>query len=195
MIHPNAAALAAAAIMTSLYLPVQAAGTDGQQQLQSKDVIVTATKTKEEVRAVPQAVEVWTQEDLQRMGASDVVSALQLANNVNLSKAGMTGNAVMIRGMSTNHSLILVDGRRYAAEDTDVTTNVYALERMDLSDIDRIEIVRGPSSSLYGSDAMGGVINIITKVPDKAGGTVGVVTGTQNTACLLYTSPSPRDRG
>lgn len=82
MIHPNAAALAAAAIMTSLYLPVQAAGTDGQQQLQSKDVIVTATKTKEEVRAVPQAVEVWTQEDLQRMGASDVVSALQLANNV-----------------------------------------------------------------------------------------------------------------
>lgn len=182
MIHPNAAALAAAAIMTSLYLPVQAAGTDGQQQLQSKDVIVTATKTKEEVRAVPQAVEVWTQEDLQRMGASDVVSALQLANNVNLSKAGMTGNAVMIRGMSTNHSLILVDGRRYAAEDTDVTTNVYALERMDLSDIDRIEIVRGPSSSLYGSDAMGGVINIITKVPDKAGGTVGVVTGTQNTA-------------
>lgn len=178
MIHPNAAALAAAAIMTSLYLPVQAAGTDGQQQLQSKDVIVTATKTKEEVRAVPQAVEVWTQEDLQRMGASDVVSALQLANNVNLSKAGMTGNAVMIRGMSTNHSLILVDGRRYAAEDTDVTTNVYALERMDLSDIDRIEIVRGPSSSLYGSDAMGGVINIITKVPDKAGGTVGVVTGT-----------------
>ena len=74
------------------------------------------------------------------------------------------------------------DGKRYAGEDTDVTTNVYALERLDLSDIERIEIVRGPSSSLYGSDAMGGVINIITKVPDKAGGTAGVGGGT---SCLI----------
>ena len=98
----------------------------------------------------------------------------------------------MIRGMSTNHSLILVDGKRYAGEDTDVTTNVYALERLDLSDIDRIEIVRGPSSSLYGSDAMGGVINIITKVPDKAGGTAGVVTGTKYGVirqCRLWQAP------
>lgn len=185
MNYRNYTALLAVLMTTSLYGTIEGAAVGSEEPVQLKDVIVTATKTEEEVKTVPQAVEVWTRDDLQRMGAANVRSALQLANNVNLARAGMTGNAVMIRGMSTNHSLILVDGKRYAGEDTDVTTNVYALERLDLSDIDRIEIVRGPSSSLYGSDAMGGVINIITKVPDKAGGTAGVVTGTENTASYV----------
>lgn len=170
-----------AAILAALTMPVWAAAAD-TATVQTKDVIVTATKTEAEVQAVPQAVEVITQDDIQRMGANDVLTALSLANNVNLSRAGMTGNAVSLRGMSTNHTLILVDGKRYAGEDTDVTTNVYALQRLNVSDIDRIEIVRGPSSSLYGSEAMGGVINVITKTPEQAGGTVGVVTGTRNTA-------------
>ncbi|MED9919588.1 MAG: TonB-dependent receptor plug domain-containing protein, partial [Megasphaera sp.] len=159
MNYRNYTALLAVLMTTSWYGTIQAADAGTEEPVQLKDVVVTATKTEEEVKAVPQAVEVWTHDDLERMGAANVRSALQLANNVSLAKAGMTGNAVMIRGMSTNHSLILVDGKRYAAEDTDVTTNVYALERLDLSDIERIEIVRGPSSSLYGSDAMGGVIN------------------------------------
>lgn len=170
-----------AAVLAALTMPVWAAAAD-TATVQTKDVIVTATKTEAEVQAVPQAVEVITQEDIQRTGANDVLTALSLANNLNLSRAGMTGNAVSLRGMSTNHTLILVDGKRYAGEDTSVTTNVYNLQRLNVSDIDRVEIVRGPSSSLYGSDAMGGVINIITKTPEKASGTVGVVTSTRNTA-------------
>lgn len=170
-----------AAVLAALTMPVWAADAD-TAVVQTKDVIVTATKTEAEVKAVPQAVEVITKEDIQRTGANDVLTALSLANNLNLSRAGMTGNAVSLRGMSTNHTLILVDGKRYAGEDTDVTTNVYNLQRLNVSDIERVEIVRGPSSSLYGSDAMGGVINIITKTPEKAGGTVGIVTGTRNTA-------------
>ena len=170
-----------AAVLAALTMPVWAAAAD-TATVQTKDVIVTATKTEAEVKAVPQAVEVITQEDIQRTGANDVLTALSLANNLNLSRAGMTGNAVSLRGMSTNHTLILVDGKRYAGEDTSVTTNVYNLQRLNVSDIDRVEIVRGPSSSLYGSDAMGGVINIITKTPEKASGTVGIVTGTRNTA-------------
>ena len=172
--------LLSAAVFAALTLPAYAA--DESDAVTTKDVVVTATKTEAEVKAVPQAVEVITKEDISRLGANDVLTALSLADNLNLSRAGMTGNAVSLRGMSTNHTLILVDGKRYAAEDTDVTTNVYSLQRLNVSEIERIEIVRGPSSSLYGSDAMGGVINIITKVPEKAGGTVGVVTGTRNTA-------------
>lgn len=149
--------------------------------VKTKDVVVTATKTETEIKAIPQAVEVITSEDIERMGANDVVTALSLANNLNLSSAGMTGNAVSLRGMSTNHTLVLVDGKRYAGEDTTLTTNVYALNRLNVRDIDRIEIVRGTSSSLYGSDAMGGVINIITKVPEKAGVSIGVVGGTKTT--------------
>ena len=173
--------IVSAAVLAALTMPVWAAAAD-TATVQTKDVIVTATKTEAEVKAVPQAVEVITQEDIQRTGANDVLTALSLANNLNLSRAGMTGNAVSLRGMSTNHTLILVDGKRYAGEDTSVTTNVYNLQRLNVSDIDRVEIVRGPSSSLYGSDAMGGVINIITKTPEKASGAVGVVTSTRNTA-------------
>lgn len=169
------------AIFSALTASAFAADTD-DSTVRTKDIIVTATKTEAEVKAVPQAVEVITSEDMARLGANDVLTALSLADNLNISKAGMTGNAVSLRGMSTNHTLILVDGKRYAGEDTDVTTNVYSLERLNVSDIERIEIVRGPSSSLYGSDAMGGVINIITKVPEQAGGKIGAVTGTQNTA-------------
>lgn len=174
--------------------PVYAADETAANTIQTKDVVVTATKTEAEIKAVPQAVEVITSEDMERMGANDVLTALSLANNVNLSRAGMTGNAVSLRGMSTNHTLILIDGKRYAGEDTDVTTNVYSLQRLNVSDIERIEIVRGPSSSLYGSDAMGGVINIITKVPDKAGGMVGFVTGTRNTATYFNVNSGKHGR-
>lgn len=169
------------AVLSALAMPVFAS----DAAIQTKDVIVTANKTEAEVKAVPQAVEVLTAEDFQRMGASDVLTALQLANNLNLSKAGMTGNAVSLRGMDTTHTLVLIDGKRYAAEDTSVTENVYALQRLGVNDIERIEIVRGPSSSLYGSDAMGGVINIITKTPDQPSGTIGAVTGTNNTAAYF----------
>lgn len=150
---------------------------EAEDSEKSRDVVVTASKTEVEVKAEPQAVEVITAEDIKRMGAENVTAALRLARNLNLSKAGMTGNAVSIRGMSTNHTLILIDGKRMAGEDTSVTQNVYTLNRINVDNIERIEIVRGPSGALYGSDAMGGVINIITKVPEKAGTTVGVSTG------------------
>lgn len=194
-LYASRMAVLSAAVLAGMSMPVGAAETTAADTVvQTKDVIVTATKTEAEVQAVPQAVEVITKEDIQRTGANDVLTALSLANNLNLSRAGMTGNAVSLRGMSTNHTLILVDGKRYAGEDTDVTTNVYALQRLNVSDIDRIEIVRGPSSSLYGSEAMGGVINVITKTPEKAGGTVGVVTGTRNTAEYFNVSSGKHGR-
>lgn len=151
-------------------------------EVYSGEILVTASRTQELLKTEPQSAEVITAKDIQRMGADDVLSALALANNLNLSKARMTGNSVQLRGMSTNHTLILVDGKRIAGEDAANTTNAYALQRLNVSDIDRIEIVRGPSSSLYGSDAMGGVINVITRVPKKAGGTFGVSTGTLSTS-------------
>lgn len=151
------------------------------QTVQTPDVVVTATRTEAQVKAVPQTVEVVTKEDIEKSGATDVYSALSLASNLDVSKAGMAGHNVMIRGMSTNHTLILIDGKRVAGEDTSVTQNVYALDRVNLSNIERIEIVRGPASVMYGSDAMGGVINIITKKAKNASTLVGVSTGTFST--------------
>lgn len=161
-------------------LPVMAAPADGDV-VRTKDVIVTATRTEEEVKVVPQNVEVITSEDIEKLGATDVYQALKLASNVDVTRAGMAGHNVMIRGMSTNHTLILVNGMRRAGEDTSVTQNVYALDRLSLSDIERIEIVRGPASAQYGSDALGGVINIITKKSGvEPSVTVGASTGTSS---------------
>lgn len=143
-----------------------------------EEFVITATKTPLEEKKVPMAVEVVTQEKIKQLGATNVLNALSLTENLNLSTSGMTGNEVQIRGMSTNHSLILIDGKRVAGEDTSVTQNVYALSRISLSNVERIEIIRGAASALYGSDALGGVINIITKDSDKPSTTVGISTGT-----------------
>ena len=105
------------AVLSALSMSVYAADVSqgGDTHVKTKDVVVTATKTEAEVKAVPQAVEVIDSEDIQRMGANDVLTALSLANNLNLSKAGMTGNAVSLRGMSTNHTFILISCRRQDA--------------------------------------------------------------------------------
>lgn len=138
------------------------------EQIRARDVVVTASRTEQLVKEAPSAVEVVTREDLDKMGAETLAQALQLAVGIDVSENGMVGNSVSIRGAKSNQTLILVDGMRIRTENTDETANNYELQRINMADVERIEIVRGATSSLYGADAMGGVINIITKTPDKA---------------------------
>ena len=167
-------------VLLGLSSPVYAQDIQNNDVINTPDVVVTATRTQEEVKAVPQTVEVITKEDIEQLGATDVYSALRLAANVDVTSAGMAGHNVMIRGMSTNHTLILIDGKRFAGEDTSATQNVYALGRLSLSNIERIEIVRGSASAQYGSDALGGVINIITKKSKEPSVMVGISTGSES---------------
>lgn len=167
-------------VLLGLSSPVYAQDIQNNDVIVTPDVVVTATRTQEEVKAVPQIVEVITKEDIEQLGATDVYSALRLAANVDVTSAGMAGHNVMIRGMSTNHTLILIDGKRFAGEDTSATQNVYALGRLSLSNIERIEIVRGSASAQYGSDALGGVINIITKKSKEPSVMVGISTGSES---------------
>ena len=102
------------------------------------------------------------------MGAETLAQALKLAIGIDIQENAMVGNRSAIRGMNTNQTLILVDGRRVRTENTSETMNYYELQRINMDDVERIEIVRGAASSLYGSEALGGVINIIRKHPDKA---------------------------
>lgn len=160
------------ALMNTSYAGVAAAEeADSQQaveQVQTRDVVVTASRTEQLVKEAPAAVEVITREDLDKMGAENLAQALQLAIGIDVSENGMVGNSVSIRGAKSNQTLIMVDGMRIRTENTDETANNYELQRVNMADVERIEIVRGATSSLYGADAMGGVINIITKTPDKA---------------------------
>lgn len=153
-------------------------GDDGITSFMLDDMVVTATRTPMLTKEVPSTVQIITAEEMQNLGATDLISGLRLANNISM-PGGMAGNELMIRGMSTNHALVLVDGKRTAGEDTSATTNRYALARLSLSNVARVEIVRGVASALYGSDALGGVVNIITKNPEKSQFTAGVSTGTE----------------
>lgn len=170
------------AVLSLLVMPVwtgvaQAADTEEETATKSRDIVVTASKQEMEIKAEPSAVEVITAEDIQRMAATNVLDALKLANNVDISGTSMVGNAIRVRGSNTNHTLILIDGKRVAAEDTLDSENYYRLSQINVNNIERIEIVRGSGSVLYGSEALGGVINIITKTPGTPKYTVGLSTG------------------
>ncbi len=144
---------------------VQAA--ESAQQVQTRDVVVTASRTEQLIKDTPASVEVVTREDIEKMGAENLAQALKLATGINIMENGMVGQQVSLRGMKTNQTLIMIDGRRIRTEETDQTANFYELQRIDMNNVERVEIVRGATSSLYGADAMGGVINIITRTPDK----------------------------
>ncbi len=95
---------------------------------------------------------------------------LKTATNLHIDDGGGGhGDQFTIRGSVTNDILILVNGRRIAGENIypNGSSNTRILDRLNLSNVERIEIVRGPGGALYGSDAQGGVINIITKKSEK----------------------------
>lgn len=130
-------------------------------------VIVTATRTVQEAEDVPASVEVISQEEIAQTGAYNVRDALAAETNLLFNGSLYGGHNVIIRGMDTDKSLILINGRRVANEASAAGLgNAMALDRVNLFNVERIEIVRGPASALYGSEAMGGVINIITKTPE-----------------------------
>ncbi|WP_303295632.1 TonB-dependent receptor plug domain-containing protein, partial [Phascolarctobacterium faecium] len=144
-------------------------------------VVVTATKTELTQKENPRSVEVITKEDIQNTGAISVRDALRTATNIDIVSVNHGGGEnISIRGGDTDGVLILVNGRRVAGENYFMSqgSNAYALDRLNLSNVDHIEILRGPASAIYGSGAMSGVINIITKKSEKPEFSVGVATGT-----------------
>ena len=161
--------LLTAAILAAMSVPVQAAEKKQEEttHIKTDEVVVTASRTKQEVKESPSSIEVITREDIDKMGAESVAQALQLAIGIDTQENTMVGNRSSLRGMNTNQTLILIDGRRVRTENTSETMNFYELKRVNMDDVERIEIVRGAASSLYGSEALGGVINIIKKRPGK----------------------------
>lgn len=124
---------------------------------------VTATMVEMDLKKIPSAVEIITEEEIEEMGALTVADALMESQSLYLQGDSERDLAASLRGLRTTHTLILIDGRRVAVGLRD---NIN-LDDIPTSMIDRIEIVRGPISALYGSDAIGGVINIVTKEPPE----------------------------
>ena len=138
-------------------------------------VVVTASGFEQQIQDAPASISVITRQDLEKKFYRDVTDAL-----VEVPGVVVTGGAdrqdISLRGMGAKYTLILIDGKRQNSRETRTNSDSSGVEggwTPPLSAIERIEVVRGPMSSLYGSDAMGGVINIITrKVPSEWGGEI-----------------------
>jgi len=126
----------------------------------SLTVTVTATKLPKGLSETPVQTQVVDAKTIEESGAKDLESALE-ATGLSYAANGM-GTFVSLQGMSGERVLVLVDGRRLIGR---VANNIDA-SAIPTANIERIEVIRGPQSALYGSDAIGGVVNIITKKPD-----------------------------
>lgn len=135
------------------------------ENVQLKEVVVTATKTEKQPQDVTQSVTVITADEIQKSGATNVAEVISTKAGVMVNEQGPVGalQSVTLRGSTYQQVLVLLDGKRLNSG----SAGGYDLSELPIpmSAIERIEIVRGPSSALYGSDAMGGVINIITRKP------------------------------
>ena len=175
-----------------------------QDSIQSHDleeVIISASRSEQNVKDVGRSITVISQDDIQKSVYSDVSDLLSQQEGINIIGTGQTPGSlqrIYMRGAGINHTVILIDGIRIT--DPSTVDNAVDLSELSLANIERIEIVRGAHSTLYGSSAIGGVVNIITKRNKKEGlnanaqinaGTFGTSTSvTSENLHLNYTSKS-----
>lgn len=124
-------------------------------------LVVTATRTPTPVRELLNDISVITREDIERAGQTTLPELLRTQPGVEFASNGGAGTSsnVYLRGANPNHTLVLIDGMRINS----VTNGTTTLEKIPVAQIERIEILRGPGSALYGSEAIGGVIQIFTR--------------------------------
>jgi vitamin B12 transporter len=131
------------------------------QNTPSDAIVVTATRTAQTADETLASVTVITRDDIDRRQPQDLLELLRTETGIDISRTGGTGGStnLFMRGTNSNQVLVLIDGVRAAS----ATTGTFELRSMSIGQIERIEIVRGPRASLYGSDAIGGVIQIFTR--------------------------------
>lgn len=163
----------------ALSSPVDAGGNEQQEKVLNT-VIVTGGRTELGVTNRP-ATYLFSQIDIEQSPARDLTELLAEVPGLSVDNSGGRGaNAnVRIRGSESDHVLILIDGVRSASASSGTTS----LQNIPLSQIDRIEVVKGPKSGIYGADALGGVIQIFTKKgKNSTGGYVDLGYGSHSTS-------------
>lgn len=142
--------------------PLQEAALD----LQS--VVVSASQTEHSELTAPASVSVISRRQLDQMQAYDLADAVAKVPGVSVAAASTYGRSkIKMRGLDSDYTLLLVNGRRINSRDalTSAYANDFDLSAIPLQAVERIEVIRGPMSSLYGADALGGVINVILRRP------------------------------
>lgn len=144
--------------------------------------VVTASRTTQAVDETLASVQIISQEQLAQYPSKDLGEILRFTTGIDVARLGGFGGqtSIFTRSTNSNHTLVLIDGVRINPS----TSGQANIQNLTLNDVERVEIVKGAMSSLYGSDAIGGVINIITKTANKTetharltGGTDKLVSG------------------
>jgi outer membrane receptor for ferrienterochelin and colicins len=134
-----------------------------------EDVVVTGTRSPHLLKNVPVQTEVISRRDFQRTGATTVDEALTSSIGVAIND-DLSGKGAMIRGVQGDRILVLIDGERAVGR----VNGAIDLSQLSLSNAEKIEVVKGTGSTLYGSDAMGGVVNIVSKKVGSHGKSVNL---------------------
>ncbi len=139
-------------------LTVQAANEDA---INLPDTVVTATRSDTARTELATAATVFTREDIEQSQARTLPDLLKGSTGIDVAQSGGYGQpaSVIMRGTNASHVLVLIDGIKVGS----VTLGTTAFELIPIEQIERVEITRGPQSSLYGSEAIGGVIQIFTR--------------------------------
>ncbi|OOE34783.1 TonB-dependent receptor domain-containing protein [Salinivibrio kushneri] len=140
----------------------------------TETVVVTASRFAQSDASVLQSATILTRQDIARLQARSLVDVLRTVPSIEIAQSGGRGQlaSIFMRGTESDHSLVLIDGVRMASS----ITGSVDFNQIPVNSIERIEIIRGARATLYGSSAIGGVINIITKT-DKERANVSVTMG------------------
>ncbi|HEV8539180.1 MAG TPA: TonB-dependent receptor, partial [Bacteroidota bacterium] len=136
---------------------------DSQKTYPIGEVVVTATRGRIPLKDSPSQMDIIDEDDLQNINGGTVADALQHESSLFVKQYGPNGalRTLSMRGGASEHVLVLVDGNRVNS----FQNGLVDLSLFPLNDVDRIEVLHGGSSALYGADALGGVVNILTRAP------------------------------
>ncbi len=145
-----------------------------------KTIVITANRTEQDINDILAAVEVITREDIERIQPTSITDLLESIAGLDIVHNGGAGQAssLFTRGTNSDHTLVLVDGVRVGS----ATLGNKSFSSMPVAQIERIEVVKGPRASLWGSDAIGGVIQIFTRRLNQGEYSVQATIGSNSSA-------------
>lgn len=141
----------------------------------TETIVVTATMIPKKIEDVPAFSTVLSKEDINNASVSSVADLLRETAGVNNYTDASGRDEIQIRGLGGEYTVVLVNGKRVSSEGAFDKGSDAELNAIPMGAIERIEIIRGPMSVLYGADAIGGVVNIITKTPQQGDAWTGMV--------------------